>query len=58
VAQVDNNGVVTGKKSGYAVITVTPQDGGFTASCGVVVLGFNPFPFNPFNAYDIFHLFR
>lgn len=32
-----SNGVVTGKSSGTAVITVTTVDGGFTATCSVTV---------------------
>lgn len=37
VASVNQSGVVTGKKTGAATILVTTDDGGFTASCNVVV---------------------
>ncbi|MDO4414358.1 MAG: Ig-like domain-containing protein, partial [Erysipelotrichaceae bacterium] len=37
VAVVDENGIVTGIWPGTAVITVTTEDGGFTASCTVTV---------------------
>ncbi len=37
VAEVDESGLVTGKKSGTARITVTTEDGGKTASCTVTV---------------------
>lgn len=37
VAQVDNNGKVTAVAEGTATITVTTNDGGFTASCEVTV---------------------
>ncbi len=37
VASVDENGVVTAGKPGYAVITVTTQDGNFESSCTVRV---------------------
>ena len=37
VASVDNNGKVTAVKEGQATITVTTNDGGFTATCQVTV---------------------
>ena len=37
IASVDGNGRVTGIKDGSAVITVTTNDGGYTASCNVLV---------------------
>jgi uncharacterized protein YjdB len=37
VATVDNNGIVTTKAPGTATITVTAQDGGFTASWDITV---------------------
>ena len=37
VATVDNNGKVTAISEGYAIITVTTNDGGFTATCPVTV---------------------
>jgi parallel beta-helix repeat protein len=37
-----NNGVVTGKALGKAVITVTTQDGSFQATCTVIVRGTEP----------------
>jgi uncharacterized protein YjdB len=37
VATVNNSGEVTAIAAGDAVITATTQDGGFTASCGVMV---------------------
>lgn len=37
VARVDENGKVTAAGSGKAVITVTTEDGGFTAACTVTV---------------------
>lgn len=37
-ADVDANGVVTGKAEGTATIQVETEDGGFTASCTVTVL--------------------
>ena len=37
VAKVDNSGLVTGIAAGEAVITVTTEDGGFTAECTVKV---------------------
>ena len=37
IAEVDENGTVTGKKAGKAVITVTTEDGGFTAECEVTI---------------------
>ena len=38
VLAVDQNGKITGKKEGKAVITVTTEDGGKTATCEVTVL--------------------
>jgi uncharacterized protein YjdB len=38
VASVDANGKVTAKKVGTATITVTTEDGGYTASCKVSVV--------------------
>ena len=37
VATVDENGLVKGKDLGTAVITATTEDGGFTATCLVIV---------------------
>jgi len=37
VASIDNNGTVIAKAPGAATITVTTQDGGFTASCDITV---------------------
>lgn len=37
VARVDQNGVVTAVAEGTAVVTVTTEDGNFTASCSVTV---------------------
>ncbi len=37
VAAVDQNGVVTAKKSGLTVITATTADGGFTSTCNFTV---------------------
>ena len=37
VAAVDQSGKVTAKAAGSAVITVTTNDGGFTATCGLTV---------------------
>lgn len=37
VASVDQNGLVTAKKGGTAVITATTNDGGLTASCTITV---------------------
>jgi uncharacterized protein YjdB len=37
VAQVNQSGIVTSKAEGFASITATTVDGGFTASCTVVV---------------------
>ncbi len=39
VAAVNDNGKITAKSSGTAVITVTTRDGGFKASCTVTVEG-------------------
>ncbi|MCH5289788.1 MAG: Ig domain-containing protein, partial [Treponema sp.] len=36
-ATVDENGVVTAVKAGTATITVTTEDGGYTAACVVTV---------------------
>lgn len=38
VASVDSDGKVTAHASGRATITVTTQDGGFTASCTVIIV--------------------
>ncbi len=38
IATVDKDGVVTGVKQGVAYITVTTEDGGFTATCRIDVL--------------------
>lgn len=38
VASVDNYGVVSALDEGNAVITVTTEDGGFTATCNVTVI--------------------
>ncbi len=47
VAIVDDNGNVTAKKEGETTITVTTEDGGFTATCLVtVVTGTPPISFN------------
>lgn len=37
IAQVDNNGNVTARKAGTAIITVATRDGGVTAQCRVTV---------------------
>lgn len=37
IATVDSNGLVTGVVSGSVTITVTTQDGGFTATCALTV---------------------
>lgn len=37
IAGVDNAGLVTGVSEGTAIITVTTEDGGFTATCTVTV---------------------
>ena len=37
VASVDGNGTVTGLKEGSAVITATSEEGGFTATCTILV---------------------
>ncbi|MDR1983721.1 MAG: Ig-like domain-containing protein [Prevotellaceae bacterium] len=42
VATIDANGLVTGKSAGTAIITVTTNDGGKTATCTVTVT--NPTP--------------
>ncbi|WP_143560702.1 S8 family serine peptidase [Sporosarcina sp. P2] len=39
VAEVDEYGIITGKKSGVAVISVTTNDGSFTANTTVTVVG-------------------
>jgi len=39
VASVDSSGLVTGISIGSAVITVTTNDGGFTAACDITVIG-------------------
>lgn len=38
VATVDKNGKVTAKKAGFTVITVTSEDGGYSATCEITVL--------------------
>lgn len=38
VASIDNNGVLTAKEVGIAEITVTTEDGSFTATCQVIVV--------------------
>ncbi len=38
VADVSSNGVVTAKAPGYATITAKSTDGGFTATCSVLVI--------------------
>ena len=40
VATVDANGIVIGVASGTATITVTTEDGGYTATCAVEVINF------------------
>ena len=42
VAEVTGTGYVTAKKDGTTVITVTTRDGGFTASCDVLVATKDP----------------
>ena len=42
VAEVTQTGYVTAKKDGTAVITVTTRDGGYSASCVVLVASQNP----------------
>ncbi|AFV00461.1 Ig-like domain-containing protein [Simiduia agarivorans] len=42
VATVNSSGVVSGQSAGNATITVTSQDGGFTASCSVAVTNNQP----------------
>lgn len=42
VASVDENGVVTAEGIGTAIITVTTQDGDFTATCDVEVIAAQP----------------
>lgn len=37
IASVDQNGNVTGKSEGSAIITATTKDGGYTATCNVTV---------------------
>ncbi|NLY42857.1 MAG: hypothetical protein GX066_02575 [Clostridiaceae bacterium] len=46
VATVNGNGVVTARKEGTAVITVTTEDGGFTDTCTITVVkgGTGPIP--------------
>ncbi|MDV6378774.1 S8 family serine peptidase [Sporosarcina sp. GW1-11] len=39
VAEVDEDGIITGKQAGYTVITVRTRDGGLTASTAVNVIG-------------------
>lgn len=47
VAEVDENGVVTGISEGTAKITATAEDGGFTASCTVTVTSVQVVPDYP-----------
>ncbi|PID21746.1 hypothetical protein CSV61_08580 [Sporosarcina sp. P3] len=42
VASVDQYGIITGEKAGKTTITVTTNDGGFTASSTVTVIGGAP----------------
>ena len=42
VATVDSNGVVTGVMPGEATITVTTEDGNFTATCVITVTAIEP----------------
>lgn len=44
IAAVDENGLVTAKSAGEAVITVTTTDGGYTAACTVTVTEPEPDP--------------
>ena len=44
IVEVDNNGKVTAKSEGTAVITVTTVDGGYKASCAVTVIDPTPQP--------------
>ena len=46
VATVDENGLVTAVAEGSATITVTTEDGGFTATCEVTVTNYTP-PYVP-----------
>ena len=46
VAAVDENGLVTAVAEGNATITVTTEDGGFTATCEVTVTNYTP-PYVP-----------
>lgn len=39
VASVDSNGLVTPLQNGVTTITVTTEDGGFTATCKITVMG-------------------
>lgn len=56
VASIDSDGKVTALASGMATITVTTQDGGYTASCTVIIVestgdvngGYEEFNENPF----------
>jgi hypothetical protein len=48
-ATVDNEGVVTGVAVGTATITVTTEDGGFTATCAVTIV----FLFTDSPSYDV-----
>ena len=52
VATVDANGTVTAVSAGTATITVTTEDGGFTASCEVTVERPSP-PANPNYRIDV-----
>ncbi|WP_162805727.1 S8 family serine peptidase [Sporosarcina sp. PTS2304] len=42
VAEVDEYGIITGKKAGSATVTVQTKDGGLTASSTVTVIGGKP----------------
>jgi uncharacterized protein YjdB len=48
IASVDGNGLVTAKSEGTATITVTTDDGGFTASAAITVSS----PLSPLNVTD------
>jgi uncharacterized protein YjdB len=43
VASISSTGLVTGLAAGSAIITVTTQDGSFTATCNVTVTTFNDY---------------
>ena len=52
VATVNANGLVSGIKAGTATITVTTDDGGFTASCEVTVVKGNVLFFENFENFN------